>query len=340
MNKPGHLRDVLKSFPKLAGKKTIHIVSCTNKTKKTGDMNLKHIENGDTGSWKVAVKREIPIKKGDVIVVVMSALGGGYPKDIYCGTIRGDVRGVTGEPVVFPVVYFNRKNRVAQVEKSTGITKFLGTNTPQGNTVRSLQLKKTRPLLKKIIEPPHGLVEKSIFSKEDLEVLRSIELQRDLADTQRTAQIQARIGQGKFRTDVLKKWQCRCAVTGLSEKGLLVASHVVPWIDCKNGDDRVNPLNALLLTPNIDRLFDRKALHLISFNEVGDMLYRSDITEVHKNVIRQIVPRYLKSTWKERGFNQVELNELGKFLKEHQKGFSWNPKRDLDHTYLQSARTE
>lgn len=331
---------VLKAFPALSGGKTVHIVSCTNKDEKSHRKNLNHIKDGKTGHWNVAKKRKVSITKGDVVVVVMSPVGKKYPKEIYCGTMRADIEGETKKKFVFSVNYANGKKPVTLVEKSLGIQEFLGTNTPQGNTVRSIQGKKSRSLPKKTVEPPHGWVEKIIFTKEDLRVLRDIETDINLEDTARTTQIQARIGQGKFRKDVLKKWQGRCAVTGLSEEGLLVASHIVPWIDCKKGNNRVNPLNALLLTPNIDRLFDRKALHLISFNEEGDMLYREGITDNHKKVIQQIVPRHQHSIWKDRGFKTVELIALREFLQEHQKGFVWTPKRDLDNVYIQSARTE
>lgn len=233
------IRDVLKNFPELAGQKTMHIVSCTNKTKEIHDENLAHIKAGRTGFWKIAKKRKVAIKKGDIVVVVMSQIGNAYPKDIYCGTIRADVVAGTGEPVVLSVNYVYRKKSVAQIDKTLGIKYFLGTNTPQGNTVRSIPGSET-------------WVEKTIDNKEHLSMLRKIQDDTALSDTQKTVQIQARIGQGKFRKQVVKKWRSRCAVTGLSIERLLVASHIVPWRDCKTGSDRINPLNALLLTPNID----------------------------------------------------------------------------------------
>lgn len=74
----------------------------------------------------------------------------------------------------------------------------------------------------------------------------------------------ARVGQGRFRSALLKLWG-KCSVTGCENSGLLVASHIVPWRDSTNAQ-RLDPFNGLLLTPSLDKLFDR---HLISFDNDG-----------------------------------------------------------------------
>lgn len=95
----------------------------------------------------------------------------------------------------------------------------------------------------------------------------------EIAATEREALIQARIGQGKFRTDVAALWG-RCAVTGCSMSGVLVASHIVPWAKCTTNAERLDPLNGLLLTPNLDRLFDH---FLISFKNDGAILISKEL---------------------------------------------------------------
>ena len=47
--------------------------------------------------------------------------------------------------------------------------------------------------------------------------------------TIRMSLAQARIGQGKYRQDLLQKWGHACAVTGLTSSSVLRASHVKPW---------------------------------------------------------------------------------------------------------------
>ena len=82
----------------------------------------------------------------------------------------------------------------------------------------------------------------------------------------------ARIGQGKFRNAVITRADHKCDVTGLTKVELLVASHILPWADCKIGNDQLDPDNGLLLTPNLDKLFDGG---FISFDNDGHMLLRS-----------------------------------------------------------------
>ena len=55
---------------------------------------------------------------------------------------------------------------------------------------------------------------------------------------------------------------------GCSEKSILIASHIVPWRDATD-EERLNPDNGILLSPNIDALFDQ---HLISFDNNGQMV--------------------------------------------------------------------
>jgi hypothetical protein len=90
-------------------------------------------------------------------------------------------------------------------------------------------------------------------------------------NTTRRALIDARLGQGKFRTDVMKRWDRRCAVTGCGVSEVLRASHIKPW-RMSNHTERLDPANGLLLSANIDALFDAG---LVSFNARGKMIVSS-----------------------------------------------------------------
>ncbi len=91
---------------------------------------------------------------------------------------------------------------------------------------------------------------------------------RNLPETEHEALVKARKGQGIFRNEVVALFSGCCAVTGCNLSQVLVASHIVPWKDATNAE-RLDPFNGLLLTPNLDRLFDKV---LISFNNDGSML--------------------------------------------------------------------
>lgn len=88
-----------------------------------------------------------------------------------------------------------------------------------------------------------------------------------ISATTRGALVMARIGQGKFRTDLIKRWGGRCALTGLQNINLMVASHINAWALSDNVE-RLDVENGLLLAAHIDRLFDQE---LISFSERGTL---------------------------------------------------------------------
>lgn len=83
--------------------------------------------------------------------------------------------------------------------------------------------------------------------------------------TEREAIARARIGQGRFRDDLMKRWNRRCAVTGLSRPELLRASHIKPW-SSSNNQERLDPSNGLLLAIAYDAAFDGG---LITFDDEG-----------------------------------------------------------------------
>lgn len=93
-----------------------------------------------------------------------------------------------------------------------------------------------------------------------------------------------RTEQGNYRRAALELWDNKCAVTGVDEPGWLIASHIKPWRESTN-EERVNPLNSLILTPNYDKLFDRG---IISFSpDNGKIILPSIHThEMWKNLER------------------------------------------------------
>jgi hypothetical protein len=77
-----------------------------------------------------------------------------------------------------------------------------------------------------------------------------------------------RIGQDVFRDALMVYWGGRCPMTGISEPGLLRASHIVPWADCTDAQ-RLDVHNGLLLSALWDAAFDKG---LLSFNDDGAVL--------------------------------------------------------------------
>lgn len=93
-------------------------------------------------------------------------------------------------------------------------------------------------------------IERSQFSPKDREAIQK-----------------ARIGQGRYRTNLLRVEQ-RCRVTGIEDTAHLIASHIKPWTLCE-GDEHWDGNNGLFLAPHVDHLFDKGR---ISFNDDGTLL--------------------------------------------------------------------
>lgn len=85
--------------------------------------------------------------------------------------------------------------------------------------------------------------------------------------TEKEQLVKSRRGQGLFRSR-LEQIEHACRVTGVSNKALLIASHIKPWSESDNAE-RLDGNNGLLLSPHIDKLFDRG---WITFTNSGDLL--------------------------------------------------------------------
>ncbi len=103
---------------------------------------------------------------------------------------------------------------------------------------------------------------------DEAEDIEEIKKNRNIGSTTKKALIDARLGQGKFRQSVLKRWGRRCAVTSSATDKAIRASHIKPWRECTN-DERLDPDNGLPLIANLDALFDAG---LISFDSSGQMI--------------------------------------------------------------------
>ncbi|WP_051543120.1 HNH endonuclease [Thiothrix lacustris] len=96
-----------------------------------------------------------------------------------------------------------------------------------------------------------------------------------LDETTQKSIINSRIGQGDFRARLLGLWGDCCSVTECNISELLIASHIKPW-RFSNNYERLDGFNGLMLTPNLDKLFDRGYL---TFRNNGAVQYSSLINE-------------------------------------------------------------
>lgn len=84
-----------------------------------------------------------------------------------------------------------------------------------------------------------------------------------------------RVGQDIFRQALMKYWDGRCPLTGITDAALLRASHIVPWSECETDSQRLNVHNGLLLSALWDAAFDAG---LVSFDDDGRPLCSPTLT--------------------------------------------------------------
>lgn len=109
-----------------------------------------------------------------------------------------------------------------------------------------------------------SLAGQTVWEEHQLSVVRGDER---LQETEKQAIVLSRRGQGIFRSRV-SAIEKRCRVTGVAKAEYLRASHSKPWRDASN-EERLDGENGLLLTPDVDLLFDRG---LIGFENNGGVL--------------------------------------------------------------------
>jgi hypothetical protein len=104
------------------------------------------------------------------------------------------------------------------------------------------------------------------FSAETLYLPRTTEAERVIVE---------RVGQTLFREALLKYWNGRCPLTGVTDLELLRASHIVPWAECETDALRLDVHNGLLLSALWDAAFDSG---LVSLADDGTVLVSSRLS--------------------------------------------------------------
>lgn len=121
--------------------------------------------------------------------------------------------------------------------------------------------------------------------------------------------IDARLGQGEYRNNVLKMYPF-CPVTGIELPEMVRASHIKPW-RLSNDVERLDPYNGITLAAHVDVLFDKG---FITFTNDGVMKVakRKDIIDTME---RLKLPTEIKI--------KVE-NESLKYLEWHRYNFGFD----------------
>jgi len=145
--------------------------------------------------------------------------------------------------------------------KSTSKTRDIYTSDPSISDIKSS--------LNKYLKFIDNLSSKSSSICADITSIVNVDI-----TTSQKIEIEARIGQGKYRRSLIELWK-KCSLTTYSNIDFLIASHIKPW-RLSDKEEKTDPFNGLLLTPNIDKLFD---LGYISFANDGNIKISSLLTK-------------------------------------------------------------
>ena len=99
--------------------------------------------------------------------------------------------------------------------------------------------------------------------------------------TTKEALVNARVGQGKFRAQVLAAWGSKCCVTKSLTTEAIRASHIKPWRNSSD-DERLDPDNGLPLVATLDALFDAG---LITFAPDGELLISETLKDQERKLL-------------------------------------------------------
>ena len=194
--------------------------------------------------------------------------------DSYVGAVRGTISNwatdahATSQNLI-SIQSYSTINRVAEQLGSYAV--FQEKNT-KGKQMYSAALNAYRDFLASTCQ---------VQLTEDIE---EIVRNRTINETQKARLVNTRIGQGKFREDLIRYWK-GCAVSGYQSVQFLVASHIKPWRDSSN-EERLSVYNGILLLPNLDKAFD---LGYISFTHQGtikisDFIESPEILGIHNQL--------------------------------------------------------
>jgi putative restriction endonuclease len=103
---------------------------------------------------------------------------------------------------------------------------------------------------------------------------------KEVGDTTRTILGKIRIGQDKFRTELLKHLKV-CPITGIDEKMILSAGHIKPWALSTNLE-RLDIYNGFIFSPTIDKLFDKG---LITFENNKELIISRSLSSKNIDII-------------------------------------------------------
>ncbi len=140
-----------------------------------------------------------------------------------------------------------------------------------------------------------------------------------LSDSEKRQEINARVGQGKFRQEVIRVWGSEtCALTLTPVKEMLIASHIKAWRNCESSAERLDGVNGILLCAHVAGLFDK---HRITFKKVGREFRLKLADDLDKTLMAQLGINGGDALATGR-MNKADFEKFGDYLAHHENIFN------------------
>lgn len=181
----------------------------------------------------------------------------------YIGAIRGAISNWAADSGASQVnlIAIQSYEKIYQVAEDLAEYQVFKETNEKGNSMYSCALNSYQSFLSDICQA------------EVTKDIQAIINDKEIPNTEKANLVNTRVGQGKFREQLIKYWKA-CALTGYKNTQFLVASHIKPWRHA-NHNERLDLFNGILLLPNLDKAFD---LGYISFRDSGKIMI-SDFVE-------------------------------------------------------------
>lgn len=179
--------------------------------------------------------------------------------ELYC-TIPSSKVTINNEQIIMLATAINRTSNSIKL-KLQNFKSYDPSYTQDGRLGLNHGSKLDEQICNEFLNDWDSLVNEAISIKEKLHIINP-ELQGSFQMTiptgyDKITETKIRIGQNFFRKALLASYSSKCCITELPHEQLLRASHIKPWSQTDNNNEKTNPKNGLLLNALHDVAFDK-----------------------------------------------------------------------------------
>jgi len=157
------------------------------------------------------------------------------------------------------------------------------------------------------------------FSNKSIEEVSDINIEDLPKGKERQVMVKQRVNQAFFRNAVLSSYNFRCCITGLAQKEMLDACHIVKW--AAEEKHRLNPQNGLCLNTLFHRAYDK---YYLSITPDYKIILSEKLFNIKKNNDEEIIRNFFFAYNNKSIFLPEKFFPQKEFLDIHYKDFLRN----------------